>query len=273
MNILCPVDFSDAATHALDYAARFAQNKGAALTLLQIVKPQKDQSQTELRVAEAEKKLLSYCKLVKEEFKIRCQASAKVHSSSLENSLAQEIAEGQDDLIIMGTNGADDLNQFYFGSHSYKMLRHTTIPLLIVPEECNFKKPKHIVYALDYEKDDVKALQMLYQLTEIYKPHIVILHVGNDSPSRNEEISLILKKQMPAKISSHIHFDFKSLGTEDIADEIDQYMRDTDSDLLVLLHRSYNFIEKLFHQSMTKKLSFIADYPILVYNPGQNSTL
>jgi flavoprotein len=50
----------------------------------------------------------------------------------------------------MGTNGADDLIQFFRGSNAFNAILKSKVPLLIIPLEYTDTRVPNMVYAFDY---------------------------------------------------------------------------------------------------------------------------
>lgn len=275
-NFLCPVDLSSTSINAMEYAARLAKHFGASITLLQIIKAFSLQDTANLeaglpltiekREREAEEKLREYCRLMEEEFSISCTALARAHTASVDKALKKEIEKGNYDLVIMGTNGADNLNQFYFGTNTYKVIRQISHPLLLVPEDCTYKPLKKVIYAMDYAVEDISTLRQLIRLTRGYNPDITMLHVNMEPATIGEEAFEVVRIIIKDEVENYSRLEFANLAARDIADAIDDYTRKTKANLLVLLNRHHRFLERAFFESTTKRISFIADYPVLIYH-------
>lgn len=277
--IFCPVDFSEAANNAVEYAARLAKHHEAQLTLFHAVITPTLQDvanistgapvTTAAREDEASEKLRAYSQTVEKTFKVPTKAIVRSHNAGIDNVLGNEINNAGHDLVVMGTNGADGLSQFYFGTHTYKMIRHITQPLLLVPQGCQFKKPGHIVYATDYDKCDAGTINKLFELTSIFHPEVTVLHISRESATIRDDVYRCIKNLMEnTLIGSRIHF--KRVIEEDVAAGLHTFMNNDEHDLLVLLTGQYSLTEKVFHTSVTKKLSYIATYPILCFHKSEN---
>ena len=163
----------------------------------------------------------------------------------------------------MGTNGADDINQFYFGTHTYHIIQGTNCPVLMVPENCIYQKAENIVYATDYTKEDISAIRQMAMLTLQLNPKLTLLHISEKVSEVSDEVYRSFK---------HLFEDepdicctcFERVINEDVPAAIHSYMKAHDNSLLVLLGRKHSVLENIFRKSVTKELSFIASYPMLV---------
>ncbi|MFZ6053335.1 universal stress protein [Halocola ammonii] len=270
MKILCPVDFSKAANNAMEYAAKFARATNSEVQLVHVsLAPNigelilsafddKDSFQ------KAFERLERYCDEVENTFKISCSAVIQNEDLSLETDLANYADSNNFDLVIMGTNSAEYANQLYFGTHTYNLIRRSSTPVLIVPEESEFIPLRHAVFATDFKNFREASIDKMLDLIAPFEPGLDILNVGEslqnpESVAEYEAIQTLVNNKWRIGDMS-----FHSVVSGSAAEGIDQYMRKRDRDLLVLTTKKYSLIERLFRESVTKKLSFLADYPILV---------
>ncbi|MEQ9404079.1 MAG: universal stress protein [Cyclobacteriaceae bacterium] len=272
--IICPVDFSEPANNALEYAANLAVHLKAQLTLLHIVQKNalhetptgaKIIEATEELEKEAKRKLETCCEELKKEFTLDCFIRVKTHSEGLEKALSMELTEEGFDLAVMGTNGPDDYNQLFFGTHTYNVIRKINIPLLMVPKGCQFESFENMVYASDYDNEDMVTLQKLVDFANVFSSKITFLHISNHDTEKSEEIFLSFKDVYEDKLEAApgtIFFEREI--NKDSTRGIDAYMDEKKADLLVLQVKHRTALQKIFHDSVIKKLSFAATYPVLI---------
>jgi nucleotide-binding universal stress UspA family protein len=152
--VLCPTDFSETANQAIAFAARLCKRIGAELTLLNV------QSVFSLPPAEIIKgkflatepvgeRLEEQSYQVMKLFKITCLSEVEPSNRSLSEIILNRSSDF--DLIVMGTNGADDNFEFFFGSRSYQVAKESSIPILLIPAGCGSQELSSLVFAFDYE--------------------------------------------------------------------------------------------------------------------------
>ncbi len=154
--ILCPTDFSDSAQNAIAYAAKLAHRMGAQLTLFNV---QSSLENLPLEIIGTKSsKVKAYEKLLDEQsfeisrtFKISCYAEVISTAASLSKTIAYK-ANGYD-LLVMGSDGADDFVQFFLGSHSYKAVVEVNVPALVIPAGCIYSEIEDMVFAFDYLRE------------------------------------------------------------------------------------------------------------------------
>lgn len=135
--ILCPIDFSEPSRAALRYAAAITTHLGAALTLLTVNDPLLTEAAdmaggTGRLAADAKSELEKF-------FRDSLPGSARRPAAELAvatGASAAEIlrhAKERADLIVMSSHGATGIRKLFFGSTTERVLRETSVPVLIVP--------------------------------------------------------------------------------------------------------------------------------------------
>src|SRR6188472_2549044 len=101
--IIAPVDFSEASTNALSFAAEIAKRTRANLLIVNILEKPEDEAEAKTKLANVESKLKSVSGS-----DLNCEALF-VHGGSLTTALSNVIKKQDPDLIVMGTKGASGL--------------------------------------------------------------------------------------------------------------------------------------------------------------------
>ncbi len=267
--IVCPVDFSEIANNAVEYAANLAKHYDARLTLLHIAEdygelpkeklPPTPKTQLEL----LRENIDQYREMVEDNFGIKCETKVKDFTPTVENALGSEVENGGYDLVVMGTGGTQEISQFFLGTHTSGLIGKTTLPMLIVPADCAYKDISKIVYASDYQTEDIEVLKDLVDLSNSFNAVITVLHVSEKETEMSKEVFDSFKDLYQDKLEGN-ELEFERVVSDNVAKGIDKYVRDSNADLLVLLTRRYSFFKKLFHESITKNMSFVASYPVLI---------
>jgi len=270
MKILCPTDFSETAENAIGYAAKFAHQTGAELTLFNV------QSLLELNTLEfvrgSSLRVEAYKELLEEEslrvsktFKIACYAEVQPSSVSLTQTIADH-AKGYD-LIIMGTKGTANLFQFLSGSHAYKAASKTNVPALIIPSGCLYSEVKNVVYAVDYLRERKLPIQQLIPIINALKAQVTVLQVVEEAQSKDMEDELMeLQSILQQRCREKLTLQFETIRSSEISTSIDKYIRKTQPDALALCTVDRNYLEKLFHKSVIQNLSSVSKYPLFVFH-------
>ncbi len=268
--ILCPSDFSDTAQHGVAYAAKFAQATGSELILFHVqsrfdLTPLEILRGKELTMQAVSNQLEEQSREISKEFKISCYADVALSGRPFGQVINEKAQE--DDLIIMGTNGADDYYQFFTGSNTYKVIRQSSTPLLLVPNEVDYASISKIVYAFDLLHARNYPLHQLMFWAKALHSEVCAIQVVQEHYTH--ELEMKLKKgqdEIKSVFDGDVSLQFETLWSDEIASTIHSYMVRTKSDALALCTQHYSFIEKIFHKSVIKYITSIARYPVFVFH-------
>jgi universal stress protein E len=138
-SILCPVDFSEPSRAALRYAASIAEHFAARLTIATVDDPLLREA-AELALApdwlpdDSRRELERF---VAHTFEHRPHGFIEMRFDVVIGKPAPEILrlanEHGCDLIVMGSHGLTGVRKLFFGSTTERVLRETTVPVLIAP--------------------------------------------------------------------------------------------------------------------------------------------
>ncbi len=273
--ILCPIDFSDVSLNALEFAVAIGEKEKATITLLNIFTPRDFDKVLEAKdIMEEYDKLLELAgtklKAIADEI-IRMSkrkglrdCNYKFESGKLADVLERITEEEKFDLIVVGTTGFSDYDKKYLGGNAEQIIRHTCCPVMAVPQYATFGGIRKIVYATDYQEEDKLALQQLQSLAAHLKASIEILHISH----HDDTIDKAIFEDYKEELMKFVHYDkvtFSRVVFSHVAEGLDEYMKQSGSDLLVLLEKRRNFLNSMFHKSLTGNLDKFTDYPLLVY--------
>lgn len=133
--VLCPVDFSDPSRTALVYAAAVAEHFGAALTLLAVDDPVLAEAATSagLRPSLTEQTTAELRRLAAEVIGTPRIATLRLRAraGNAATEILHETHESATDLIVIGSHGRTGVRKMFFGSTTERVLRATTVPVLV----------------------------------------------------------------------------------------------------------------------------------------------
>ncbi|WP_420386757.1 universal stress protein [Roseivirga sp.] len=269
-NILVPLDFSRCSDNALSYAIELAQKCNGRLTLLHCYS---------LQMPAAEMTVDIHPELVKEyqqtaernfsHLKQTTPALEKVaydeiiEISFVRDGILEMAAKTEADLIVMGTKGADNRLDDFFGTNTYHTVRKAKVPVLAIPEEVRFKPYKKILFASDFKHvEDMNQLEVVRILATYYHAEVQILHVGEGWGELNEH-----KNKETAAIVSYFgtmehSYHFVEEKTE-VGRAIERHLKEHENELLVLIARKHYFPGSLFRKGLTREIVLHKELPIL----------
>jgi len=181
---------------------------------------------------------------------------------TLENSVARTGNEYGIDVVVMGTHGASGLKRALMGSNTEKVIENVHVPVISVPRYWEFRPIKTIVYATDLKRiENTDAINNICKMAKYFDTTLHIVYVAEDASAIDleNEVSKLPLNECLKKMKK----DFKVIESDNIADGIDEYVREIDADLVVLIPKAASFWQKIFKRSVTGQMAFQSKVPML----------
>jgi nucleotide-binding universal stress UspA family protein len=178
-------------------------------------------------------------------------------------TILDEARKAQADLIISGMKESGKGLRQLFGSTVTGLARHSTIPMLVIPEEAGYKQPATIALASDIAPEtDVHTLDALSVIGQRFHSKIYIVRVISD---RFEEVFELLDR--PAKfsrLSRALETQYEYYKNKHVTDTLTDFVQQQQVDLVALVPHQHSLLERLFFKSTTKSMIFKSSVPLLI---------
>lgn len=260
-SIIAPVDFSEAAANALQFAAEVSKRVSATLVILHVLRPTESETQATEKV-----KLLA--SELQASFGGDLKCTSLVAHGDFVDTLAEQVSAQRIDLIVMGTKGASGLKRILIGSNTVKVLAHTKVPVMVIPEVARFedfnrKGKNRVVFATDLEEVENEA--SLDILTEVVGLMVTpTLRVLNVRP-KNTRLGFSQEMERAALVSrfrEDIETERITVFDDSVMDGINFYLdKHTDTGMVAMIARDSG---GLFQRHFTHEMAAVTHYPLLV---------
>lgn len=271
MTILVPTDFSKLSKVAVLYAARIAKKLKANVVVLAVIS-MNTSAATSIKWKKLQDEMIKMAKQDADQLidEVRSQIKGKleityeyINGYPVESRIETYAVENRVDLIVMGTKGASGLKKVIMGSNTASVIGNSSIPVIAVPGETEFKPMKKIVYASDMTNIS-KEIKTLLRFAGIFNASIRVLHVIPSNSTNKVDVKKIVADLV--KQSKYSKISLKVLRNDHIADAVDLFVADQKADMLAMFTHKLGFYEKLFGKSVTRQLAFHAHVPLLTFN-------
>lgn len=268
--ILCPVDGSSAADNAVIYSAKLAKKFGARLELFNVqvladLTPADAVLGKDYNSQAAASRLEQKALEVKQVFKVDCEAKVATGLFSLNSAIREEALDF--DLVVMGTQGEDDLNKRLFGSHTYKFIRSSSVPILLIPNGCGYSEISRIAYAFDYWNEHETPMTHVVQLAKSLSSELCVLQVMEQRFTRHAEMQLERTQQhIQSLYADEVKITFDALYSYTPSEGIQVFMNAGRADVMALCSRYGKFFTSVFDHSLTRSISRNASYPVYIFH-------
>lgn len=273
LKILVPIDFSDNATNALEYACHLAQDISCELVVfhsypLQPKNPfmgledilaleKQEEAKAQERLHEFVKYFLQkneFAKNIKIEFSTRLGFAVENVISLVENGLF--------DFVIMGTKGAGNVKTKLLGTNTAVVIDNVNCLVLAVPAEARWNGLKKIILAtdlIDFRFEDARTLILL---AIAFKSQIQLVHVHHSLREKKkfDKESFLHGAKIDLKYDDIIVFEMME---DDLEEHLNKLVMEQGGDILSMTIRNRTFFQKIFYPDISRELFYQSKVPLL----------
>lgn len=192
--ILVPTDFSAEARHAFEIAAQIAHRTGAEIKLLNVIEmngtPNFAATGDTMNSGGVEQlymmKLLETTQAQMQRV-VASNPFPDVHIShevdvdDIFHNIRKTITDEQIDLVVMGTKGADGLNEMLVGSNTEKVVRQAKCPVLTVKSNSGPFEVRNIVFPSNFREESPYVVDVLKYFQNLFNAHVHLVYVSTPS--------------------------------------------------------------------------------------------
>jgi nucleotide-binding universal stress UspA family protein len=267
--IIVPTDYSDAALHATEYAAQLARILQAELILLHVFQRPtlisttlEVNSLTQLAL-EHKEKLTVLAAQIADKYEVRVDKIAA--TGHLPEILDEVVRQKQAGLVVIGMHALNIAERLLIGSTTTAVMEYANYPLLVVPQEASFQPLKHLLFACEYHYlTGQTKLPVLKELALAFNGEIEVLHIEEPEMVTGKIGERVQTGQHLDRLLRGVSHSYAFIEEEDIAKGILQRIQTYEANLLALVPREHRIWDILFNKSITRKLIWQMQIPLLV---------
>jgi len=178
------------------------------------------------------------------------------------------------DLIIISKRGTSKIKKLLIGSTASRIIRRSTLPVLVVCRRPRATPLKQILAPVDFHSLSLIELKYALFLARAFSAELSVTHI---SEIFNYPLPVIQRQQLVEKANERIQALASEAGypvsriiheTGEPAGEIIKLAQRGGADLIVMATHQRKGIERLFLGSITEKVLLYADTPMLILPPA-----
>lgn len=211
-------------------------------------------------------KLKNFCKkhLGKDLAGMRVQTEA-FENLSVSQGILSKTNEYNAFMLVIGMKKESAIKELFMGDTSMSLIEKSPSPVLLVPENAS-KILKLIVYATDFEQEDIGAIYIVSQIARKFNAKIAVVHIAPNSLG-DGNLKMEWFKEMVQQKVTYKKIKFKVLFSEKIFETLKNYLNSNDADMVAMLEREKSgFLKNLFKRDMVKEMESFEKIPLLSFN-------
>lgn len=188
--ILVPYDFSEVSANALDFACQIAEKADSEVMILNVIEHPTADSFKTLGMQNIDPMEELYIKKMYETVEAKLmdvvskakyadeKITTKIQLGNAFNTIIDQIVEEKVTLLVVGTEGADGLNEFFVGSNAEKIVRKASCPVITVCEKFELEPIEKIVFASDFQHTDDSLVEKVKDLQSYFGAELNIVKIN-----------------------------------------------------------------------------------------------
>jgi nucleotide-binding universal stress UspA family protein len=265
--ILVATDFSPAAQNAVNYATDMALSVNAGLLLLNIVQTPVSYSDIPIvmdleDMMRSTEKDISY---LKEELELKTNGKLKIETEVGMGGFFSELKDVCERIkpyvVVMGTQGKTAAEHLMFGEHAVYAIRNLSWPVITVPTGATFSAVKKIGLASDLT--EVVETTPFDEIKKLVNDFNAELHILNTGKKDVFDADIVFESGLMQEMTMALNPKFHFINTENTDEGIMGFVDKNHIDLLIVLPKRHNLMDRLIHKSHVKQLVLHSHIPVM----------
>ena len=273
--ILLPTDFSKNASNAIEYAVDLYKNEECEFYILNafytlgfatdnVLVPEIGEIAYKSGKNNSEKELSVTLKEIQKNNISRHRFFKVSKFNSLLNSIQETVEKENIDLIIMGTQGATNAVDKFLGSNTVMVMENVRYcPVMAIPSEVKYTKPKEIVFPTSYNTHyKRRELKQLIEIATLTNSAIRILHIENEI-DKNLNKTQHNNKELLEEYFEGLNYSFHVIYQVELEVALDCFVQSRNSDMIAFVNKKHGFLDSIFTNHLVQELGYKSKVPVL----------
>ncbi|MCH5224480.1 MAG: universal stress protein [Muribaculaceae bacterium] len=168
-------------------------------------------------------------------------------------------------LVVMVTRAKEKKGEQLIGSVTAEVLDDCKVPVLSIPENCNFtliKNLKEVIFLCNIDQHDLIAVDTFMRMFDYPDVNITLIPV-NEKSDKQIKTKLISLKNFFSKTYPAAHFSTAIFPAKTFMADFNHYESQRGTELIVVPNRRKNAFMRLFNPGIAHRLLFERDLPLL----------
>jgi nucleotide-binding universal stress UspA family protein len=192
-----------------------------------------------------------------------------IEDKSIVNAILKKANNLNASLIISGTKSEKVLNELLSANKAKQLIEKASCPVLTVPKQEGDNTLKTIVYASDFEENDISAIYDLVNIARPFDAKIKIVHVASKKDDSEIEKMDWFTDLLNDKVK-YDNIDVEIVYSVDVFEALKTYLENKNADMVTMLKRnSKGIMNMIFHIDLVKKMETLGNIPLMSFNENR----
>jgi nucleotide-binding universal stress UspA family protein len=278
---LVPIDFSEAAFNAANFAASLSHQTNVTdiilmnayyISELETILPNPDmlmlrdeeiEENAVYRITQLEKLKTKLQKQVKEGVKIH----VKLNRSHLLRAVIDTVIASNVDMVMLGSIGNSTVREgsIGIGSHVIKISKASPVPVMVIPPTYNYQKIEEAVIACDFKKvKENVPMSILNKLLGNQLIKLLVLNIDTEGKHAGADPEQLAQETELHNMLKDFRPKYYYVSNPNIITGILDFATEHKAQMVVALPHTYSFLQSIMHNSISQQLAKNSTLPVLL---------
>jgi nucleotide-binding universal stress UspA family protein len=276
---LVPIDFSEAAFNAADFAAQLSHQTDVEHIILlnaYYISPYEtllpDPNMLMLREEEIEENAadrIHQLEKLKHKLQKQVRGGVKIHTrlnrSHLLRAVVDVVADSKVDLVILGSKGNSSIGQPGIGSHVIQVSKASPAPVIVVPPAYCYHLIDKAVIACDFKKV-IENIPMttLHKIFGKQQIHLQVINIDAEGKHAGADAEQLAEESALHDMLKAYHPRYYYINKPDVISGILDFAVEHQAQMVIALPHTYSFLQSVMHSSISQQLAGNSSVPVLL---------
>lgn len=270
--ILVPTDFSKYSEEALKVATQIARKNNSEIILLHMLELPHQTSDVMGGSGKSIPEIMYYKnkaisnleKLMDADFLKGTNVSEAIEFKKVAEGIIDASEKNNVDLIVMGSHGTSGFDELMVGSNAEKVVRFSSIPVLVVKKGTTEFKANNFVFASDFSKETKKPFRKMIEFAKIFDSKLFLVMISTPNSFKTTHNAEKIMRNFIANFdienySSHIYND------TNIENGIVNFAKSVDANLIGICTHGRTGLAHFFNGSIGEDIVNHALKPVITF--------
>mgnify|MGYP002140129917 FL=1 len=214
----------------------------------------------------AEAELEQMCSTIRQTMHL--EANYQVYGGTVSAAIIDAASETGADLVVMGTLGNTGFKEKLVGSITASIISKSPVPVMAVPILSEWEVPKNIMMAVNHFDERPASIDIVFKMAKYFNAKVTVaVFTDQDTADAADYLEntrgVISYGQELESMYKDVNVASVRLFGHKFQESIDDYIESGNVDMLVMFTHKRNFIESVFNRSVSSKMSYHTNIPLL----------
>jgi len=167
-------------------------------------------------------------------------------------------------MIILSDKSQIDYNYRDISKDNSKIIQESNCPVCVLPVDTSFLAPKKIIYATNFQEQDILNIANLAHFAAAFDATIHVVHVS-ENPEFEEQIKVAGLRTLISDESGYENIKYNTLKSSDFMTAIDNFALEIKADMIALMRENKTILQAFFASNHARKMIYKTNLPVIIY--------